>query len=243
MMGQGGDRMEERIYNVTEFAKLCGVTPRTIKYYEELGLFCPEKVESNGYRVYNAGQMDEISAIRLFKEHGLSLKEIREIVACNDTDGMIRRLNRQQEILAERILHLNRQQRIVEESLFHLERAKEHGTEPFVEQLDQRIRKNSLSEEPSIVNYLSLGIRNGAILGVPGGKLKETYQVTEEGDIHLEGKCVTLYCSTAPDAGKAALRALIRRAGEEHLAAEEIYCEEIMEGAGDRQGLFRYFVL
>lgn len=126
--------MEERIYNVTEFAKLCGVTPRTIKYYEELGLFCPEKVESNGYRVYNAGQMDEISAIRLFKEHGLSLKEIREIVACNDTDGMIRRLKRQQEILAERILHLNRQQRIVEESLFHLERAKEHGTEPFVEQ-------------------------------------------------------------------------------------------------------------
>ena len=147
--------MEERTYNVTEFAKLCGVTPRTIKYYEEMGLFCPEKVESNGYRVYNAGQMDEISAIRLFKEHGLSLKEIREIVACNDTDGMIRRLKRQQEILAERILHLNRQQRIVEESLFHLERAKEHGTEPFVEQLDQRIRKNSLSEEPSIVNYLA----------------------------------------------------------------------------------------
>ena len=49
----------EKYYKVNEFVKLCGVTPRTLKYYETHGLLRPALVGENGYRYYSLSQIDE----------------------------------------------------------------------------------------------------------------------------------------------------------------------------------------
>ena len=42
----------EKLYSTGEFAKIAGVTIRTIRYYDKIGLLKPTKVLNNGYRRY-----------------------------------------------------------------------------------------------------------------------------------------------------------------------------------------------
>ena len=60
---------KEKLYTVGEFAKICHVTPRTLKYYEERHLLKPAVTGDNGYRYYSLGQIDEVSAILLFRDY------------------------------------------------------------------------------------------------------------------------------------------------------------------------------
>ena len=46
--------MEQKhyLYSSGEFAKRAGVNKRTLHYYNDIGLFCPEVIEENGYHYY-----------------------------------------------------------------------------------------------------------------------------------------------------------------------------------------------
>ncbi|MGN0166609.1 MAG: MerR family transcriptional regulator [Acetatifactor sp.] len=231
---------ERKKYNVTEFAKLCGVTPRTLKYYEEIGLFQPETVGDNGYRLYNVGQLDEISAIRLFREHGLSLKEIKEMLSGDDVESICKRLEKQQEILEKKLAELRKQQYFVEHTLHLVQMAEEHMEEPFWENCEPR-RIHCVPHDAMMVNYLLQGYGNGAILDGETFELRGTYRTAEDGEILLAGKCLTFYCMGAPMQSGEKLSVLLQRAKAEGLASGEIFCEEILERAGGGQGLFRYF--
>lgn len=62
---------------ISEFAKLSGVSRKTLIYYDKIGLFCPETVNpESGYRYYSYLQLDVISAIYALKEIGTPLKDI-----------------------------------------------------------------------------------------------------------------------------------------------------------------------
>ncbi len=67
-------------YTVKQLADLAGVSPRTLHYYDEIGLLHPEKVEHNGYRSYDDPSLLRLQQILFFKELGFSLEEIRKIV-------------------------------------------------------------------------------------------------------------------------------------------------------------------
>ena len=65
---------------IGEFSRLCRVTVRTLRHYEEIGLLVPEIVDmETGYRYYSVHQMQKMNAIRNLKEMGFSLKEIMEL--------------------------------------------------------------------------------------------------------------------------------------------------------------------
>jgi len=62
---------------IGEFSRLCGVTVKTLRHYEKIGLVQAEKVDRyTGYRYYTAGQLQKMLAIRQFKQLGFSLDEI-----------------------------------------------------------------------------------------------------------------------------------------------------------------------
>ena len=67
-------------YKVNELAKLSGLSKRTLRYYNQIGLLEPEKVESNGYRLYGQAQVDRLQQILFYRELGLALDEIRTIL-------------------------------------------------------------------------------------------------------------------------------------------------------------------
>lgn len=67
-------------YTVNRLAQVSGVSKRTLRYYDEIGLLRPERVNPNGYRIYGQMQVDLLQQILFYRELGLPLEEIREIV-------------------------------------------------------------------------------------------------------------------------------------------------------------------
>jgi len=71
-------------YTVKQLADLAGVSTRTLRYYDAIGLLPPSSVESNGYRRYDAHALIRLQQVLFYRELGLSLKEIGALL---DTPG------------------------------------------------------------------------------------------------------------------------------------------------------------
>lgn len=65
---------------ISELAKLAGVTPRTIRYYESLGLLKASEREGTGFRYYTENELVRLQKINLLKKLGLTLDEISSVV-------------------------------------------------------------------------------------------------------------------------------------------------------------------
>lgn len=59
---------------------MSGISTRTLRYYDEIGLLSPERISSNGYRIYGQLQIDLLQQILFFRELGISLEEIKKII-------------------------------------------------------------------------------------------------------------------------------------------------------------------
>ncbi len=69
------------MYKIGAFAKLSGVTVKTLRHYDELGLLKPARVdEESGYRFYTADQLLTIRRIAGFKKQGLTLEMMRPML-------------------------------------------------------------------------------------------------------------------------------------------------------------------
>jgi DNA-binding transcriptional MerR regulator len=68
------------MFKIGEIARQAGVTTRTLRYYEQLGLFVPTNVNTKGYRYYNDDTLVVINRIRDLQRVGLSLDEIKEVI-------------------------------------------------------------------------------------------------------------------------------------------------------------------
>ena len=71
--------MNERM-RIGELAQRAGVTPRTIRYYESLGLLEPSEREGSGFRYYTEAELARLQKINALKELGLSLEEITTVL-------------------------------------------------------------------------------------------------------------------------------------------------------------------
>lgn len=65
---------------IGEFAQRAGVTPRTVRYYESLGLLGPSEREGSGFRYYTELELTRLEKINALKELGLSLEEIAVVI-------------------------------------------------------------------------------------------------------------------------------------------------------------------
>ena len=65
---------------ISELGQLAGVTPRTIRYYESLGLLEASEREGKGFRYYTEDELARLQKINLLKTLGLSLDEISRVV-------------------------------------------------------------------------------------------------------------------------------------------------------------------
>jgi DNA-binding transcriptional MerR regulator len=65
---------------IGEIARRTGTTPKTIRYYEDIGLLPEPPRAPNGYRDYSADTVDRLSFIRDAQATGLSLTEIDSIL-------------------------------------------------------------------------------------------------------------------------------------------------------------------
>lgn len=71
-------------YTVKQLAKIAGVSPRTLRYYDEIGLLKPARINSSGYRIYEKEQVDLLQQILFYRELGVSLDKIKDIIYSPD---------------------------------------------------------------------------------------------------------------------------------------------------------------
>lgn len=73
--------------HIREFAKLTGVSVRTLHYYDEIGLLKPSSVdEQNGYRFYDERCLERMQEILFYRELDFPLKDIQAILSSPDYD-------------------------------------------------------------------------------------------------------------------------------------------------------------
>lgn len=68
-------------YSIQALAKLAGVSPRTLRYYDQIGLLRAQRNPANGYRTYPASAVDQLQLIRYFQAFDFSLAQIQSLLA------------------------------------------------------------------------------------------------------------------------------------------------------------------
>lgn len=74
-------------YSIQKLSQMAGVSSRTLRYYDEIGILKPARINSSGYRVYGKLELDRLQQILFYRELGLSLADIRGIVSAPGFDA------------------------------------------------------------------------------------------------------------------------------------------------------------
>lgn len=117
---------------IGDVARLAGTTTRTIRYYEEFGLL-PESPSrpSGGHRLYTRAEVERVrEVIRLKELLGVSLNELKELLAAEEARAAVRaelrrddvEPARRRELLSEALGHLDRQIELVERRASELDK-------------------------------------------------------------------------------------------------------------------------
>lgn len=124
---------------IGDVAKLVGTTPRTIRYYEEIGLL-PETPTrpSGGHRLYTPAEVERLrEVIRLKELLGVTLDELRDLLTAEEARAAVRAQlqrddvepKRRRELLQEALGHINRQLELVEHRSSELTKLRAELTE------------------------------------------------------------------------------------------------------------------
>ncbi|MGB4025074.1 MAG: MerR family transcriptional regulator [Acutalibacteraceae bacterium] len=73
-------------YSSNQVSKMSGVSARTLRYYDEIGLLKPARIASSGYRIYGQAELDTLQQILFYREMGFSLTDIRKLLSAPDFD-------------------------------------------------------------------------------------------------------------------------------------------------------------
>lgn len=74
-------------YTVQKLARLAGISSRTLRYYDEIGILKPARISSSGYRIYGPKEVDLLQQILFYRELGMSLEGIKEIITSPGFDA------------------------------------------------------------------------------------------------------------------------------------------------------------
>jgi DNA-binding transcriptional MerR regulator len=126
---------------IGEIAERTGVTPRTIRYYEELGLLPTIDREQGKHRTYTDADVDRIRELtRLRDLLGLSLEELRSMIVAEDTRAELRRRFQETESRDEQLDLLGSAQANVELQIALVRRKLEDLRELEADLVDRRKR-------------------------------------------------------------------------------------------------------
>ena len=98
-----------RQFSIGQLAKVVGVTPKTIRYYESVGVLPPPSRNDARYRMYSEIDVRRLELVRRARALDMGLPEIRELVfcastgSCNDFQERFQFLFETQEVLNDRL--------------------------------------------------------------------------------------------------------------------------------------------
>lgn len=73
-------------YTIRKLAQLAGISTRTLRYYDEIGLLKPCRVSSSGYRIYGRDEVDRLQQIMFYRELDFSLESVAAVLDAPEFD-------------------------------------------------------------------------------------------------------------------------------------------------------------
>ena len=142
---------------IGEAASRAGMTQRTLRYYEELGLLSPASRMEGGFRLYSAEDMERIEYIKNLRDVlGFSLAEIRDMTEAEDARSHIKEELHQSDNFEQRRAHLLqlkdvalRQMRIVNEKRQRLKEMKA-GIQNRIDRVDTQLQELAQHEAEAV---------------------------------------------------------------------------------------------
>lgn len=147
-------------WKIGDLANLTGLTVRTLRFYDQIGLFSPSEHTESGHRLYNESDLSRLHQILSLKELGLSLEEIKLVL----TGGQISPLeivNLQINRIKEQI---KLQQKLLEQ-LEHVSKLMQGKAQLTVEDFTSLLQAMKMSFEKLVIERQTIWERNLDLLG------------------------------------------------------------------------------
>ncbi|GGG72044.1 hypothetical protein GCM10010918_29660 [Paenibacillus radicis (ex Gao et al. 2016)] len=152
--------MMKRHWKVGDLAKLTGLTVRTLRFYDQIGLFSPSGQTESGHRLYNELDLSRLQQILSLKELGLPLEEIKSVLS----GGQISPL----EILSLQINQINEQIKLQQkllEQLRHVSKLMQGKAELSVEDFTSLLQAMKMEFEKPVIERQASWERHLDLLG------------------------------------------------------------------------------
>jgi DNA-binding transcriptional MerR regulator len=153
MMGVNDERAQTgRFLRIGQMARLAGVTPRALRFYENQGLLAPPARGQSGYRLYGPQDLVRVIRIRRLRELGMSLEQVRAVVdAPEGAERLAEALEALVEDLRQRALALQEASRRAQEALADLS---ESGDGEAWRQLLAAAERGGSLDDPEIADWV-----------------------------------------------------------------------------------------
>lgn len=89
-------------YSINELSKIAKISTRTLRYYNEIGLLNPKRINSSGYRIYGEYEVDKLQQILFYKSMGFKLENIKNIINSPSFDIMSALYSHKEELIKKR---------------------------------------------------------------------------------------------------------------------------------------------
>ncbi|HEX6477678.1 MAG TPA: MerR family transcriptional regulator [Ktedonobacteraceae bacterium] len=143
---------EPRLYTIEQVSAQTGLTKRTLRYYEEVGLLPPTDRTEGNYRRYNEADLKRLDNIKKLRDLlGFSLADIREIMEAEDERGLIKVAYKNETEAAAKIGQLDRADELIRRQL-HLIEQKLNGLEEMRSSLQARLEHHKHAREELLNN-------------------------------------------------------------------------------------------
>ncbi len=128
------DYEKEYSLSVSQFAKLCGTTRDTLRYYYEQNIITPRVDPNNGYHYYSSSQISSFFFINTMRQAGCSIKEISDTIQHSSKDSLTRLVNSKILSLQQELYLINKKISALHLGMWILNGYDEHGAEkPFLD--------------------------------------------------------------------------------------------------------------
>ncbi len=141
-------------YKIGDVARILGVSPDILRYYEKKGVVSPMKGESNDYRYYDAWDINFLMDCLWFKNFGFSIDQIADIVripSVAELDGMLDA--KEEELRA-----------VIERTQLQLRRLEQHRRD--LGRIETLLYRCEISDSPEFIRFIN---RVGDAYDIGGG--------------------------------------------------------------------------
>ena len=141
------DVNSNNLFSIEQVSARTGLTKRTLRYYEEVGLLPPTGRTEGNYRRYNEEDIQRLERIKKLRDLlGFSLTDIRELLHAEDERGQIKFAYQHETEAAAKIAQLDRADELIRSQL-HLIEQKMEGLEQMRAGLLSKLEHHQYSRE------------------------------------------------------------------------------------------------